>query len=343
MRALRWAILLLMALTSCQGADLPVAVRLDHSASGGSWKAPEVSWSTIQSEYRNDPVRAPGPSGNAYEWYPDYKEPNSVVIEDMFLTSTNGLKIYADLHRPDWASPQKRCQGLVLVPGGTMKGEVWHAPWRRSGSNHWAAAGFIVMDFDCQGRGQSEGVEDYDGPVQRGDLRTVIAYLASRPDVLPGGVGLVTTSFGCTLASGTLAAYLNLPVRYYIDLEGSHNRYVSTQWDDPMWVAIWGGHPTTDNAFWIEREAVSFQPYITTPYIRLQSGCDHALDYFYCDHAVAMVNAAVEGVCPYARLNHEPPNIHLSVDDAAQYGWEDIDELDDELYLYVLEASMTKF
>jgi hypothetical protein len=56
-----------------------------------------------------------------------------------------------------------------------------------------------------------------------------------------------------------------------------------------------------------------------------------------------MVNATVSGPCPYARLNHMAPNKILSVAFAETYEWEQIDGIDEDLYRYVIEASMTKF
>ena len=156
-------------------------------------------------------------------------------------------------------------------------------------------------------------------------------------------MGVVSSSWGITLASSTLAIYQDLPVRFLIDLEGQQDRYTSTNWDDPFWIDYRGGIDTSDDEFWAEREAITFQPFITVPYIRVQSGLDHIFDRFYVDHAIELVNAAVNGLSPYARLNHEEPNLILDIENPHQYGWEDIDTVDEALYMYVVEASVTVF
>jgi hypothetical protein len=288
-------------------------------------------------------MESAGKPTEGYRWHPDISEPHEVAVVELYLRSENGNRIFATIHRPSWSSRLMPCHGLVLVPGGTRTGDAWHTSWRKATPRHWAAAGFIVIDFDCQGRGNSEGEEDYNGPVQRGDLKTVIEYCASRPDALPGGVGLVSSSFGCTLVSATLATYPGLPVRFWVDKEGSHNRFVSTQWDDPWWVDNWGGHDTSDDDFWLEREAIRFQPYIDAPYIRIQTDMDHALDFFYVDHAIEMCNAALFGRCPFSRMNHNPPNTPLDASLAETYQYEDVGQLDEVLYSYVIEASIAEF
>jgi len=314
-----------------------------HELTGDVTKSSGDPWTTIEPEGKSVDLKSPSDPAVKPHWSPDPSEPYSVVVEEFYVTSANGNEIFADVHRPEFASPETPCHGLILVPGGTQKGDAWHAEYLKCGSNHLAAAGFLVMDFDFQGRGKSEGEEDYCGPTHREDLRAVIEYCAKRPDVLPGGIGLVTSSFGCTVASGTLASWPDLPVRFWIDKEGSQNRFVSTQWDDPFWVETWGGHDTSDIEFWREREAIRFQPHITVPYIRVQSDLDHALDYFYVDHAIAMVNAALSGESPYCRMNHNPPNIRLSRVYKDTYQYENVYHLSEALYDYVLEAGTMEF
>lgn len=337
--------ILLVAMTACSACsggsstsptDPGTPPQSDPAAPSSSSNVLEDSQSSSDIESGGEPI--PG-----YHWEPNTSEPHEVAVRELYLRSENGNRIFATIHRPVWSSRLMPCHGLVLVPGGTRTGDAWQTPWRKATSKHWAAAGFLVIDFDCQGRGNSGGEEDYNGPVQRGDLKTVIEYCASRSDVLPGGVGLVSSSFGCTLVSATLATYPGLPVRFWVDKEGSHNRYVTTQWDDPWWVDNWGGHDTSDDEFWFEREAIRFQPYIDAPYIRIQTDMDHALDFFYVDHAMEMCNAALFGRCPYSRMNHNPPNTAMDASLAGTYQYEDVAQLDGVLYSYVVEASMERF
>ncbi len=333
----------LALIAGCAGSmslspETPGHMIADDSDSGAGFL-----WNSTQPDSLSCELRDHFDPPAEYKWYPDVLERNKVVVEEMYLTSTNGNQIFADVHRPKWASADMPCSALVLVPGGTQKGEVWHVPWRRSGSNHWAAAGFIVMDFDFQGRGKSQGVEDYYGPTHREDLKTVIEYCASRPDVLPGGVGLVSSSFGVTVCSCTLGAFPDLPARFFVDLEGAQDRHVATQFDDPVWIGYWGGHPTSDDEFWDEREAITYQPFIKSAYIRVQSDTDHAFDYFYVDHAIQMCNAALLGSSTYVQMNHNPPNQLLDELYEKTYQYEDLDIIDESLFMYVIEASVAEF
>ena len=335
-------LLLLAGIFGCSaGSDSPVTPGDLTDAGDGSnpWSIEQAGVPLVEEAI----LREPYPPSTEYKWYPDIFEPWPVVVEEFYLTSDNGNQIFVDIHKPTWASEEMPSHALVLVPGGLMLGSAWHAPWRKCNSDAWAAAGFLVCDFDFQGRGKSEGIEHTYGPVHRQDLSTVIKYIASLPEVLNGKVGLVSSSWGCTIASATLADYPDLPVRFYIDLEGAQNRHVATQFDDPKWIDIWGGHPTWDDEFWDVREAITFQSYIKVPYIRIQADIDHALKYFYYEHAFSMINAANDGLSPYTRLNHNPPNTYLDMDDPAPCHWEGDDAIDVDLYHYVVEASMETF
>jgi len=309
----------------------------------GSYGDGDQSLEFIGSETVTTPVREQNPPPVGYTWFPDVLEPHYIVSEEQFLTSDNGNQIWVEVTRPVWSCPTFPCHALVLVTGGIQPGSVWHAPWRKCSTTHWAKAGFICLIIDFQGRGHSEGTEDWNGLVHRQDLKTAINYINSRDDILPGGVGLVSSSWGCTVATATLADHPELNVRFYVDLEGAHNRFTSTQWNDPYWVDTWDGHTTDDDEFWDTREAITYMPFVTTPYIRVQSNVDHSFDYFYADHAIDMVNAAISGASPYARMNNNEPNVILEYDLADTYLYENIDKIDEILYMYVVQASMTDF
>jgi len=284
------------------------------------------------------------PEVEDYKWHPDLSEPYTEITEDVAIESTNGIYLYAHLHKPSFVSAEMPCHGLILVPGGTQTGNAWHASWKKSNTRHWTQAGFIVIDFDFQGRGNTPGEEDWYGPVHREDLKAVIEYMNQRDDVLPIGAGIVTSSWGITVAAATLAENKDLNIRFLVDKEGSSDRYSSTQWDDPYWIDLLGnGNDTSVDEYWDPRESITFQPYITVPYIRIQSDMDHAMDIFYVDHAIALVNAAVEGLCPYVQLNNMQVLRPLDAGDMDSIDWVDIDNLDDELYMQVIKASVSDF
>ncbi len=346
MRRLSYILILVVVLiTGCTGAS-PGMVTPDASedpACAGDFYDPPGGWSTWNSTWQTINVRRSTDPPSEYSWYPDTFEPHKIVHEETFLESSNGNQIHVNIHRPEWACPERPCHALVLVPGGSQSGEVWHVPWRRAGAKHWAATGFIVADIDFQGRGYSGGEEDYGGPVHREDLKTVIEFLAAQPSVLNNEVGVVSSSFGATVTASTLGTYPDLPVRFWVDLEGASDRYEATQNNDWLWVNIWGGHTTSDDEFWSTREAITYQPCIKAPYIRVQSVEDHAFDYFYVDHAFNMVNEALTGNCSYARMNNNEPNVLLNTDTSNEYQFETLDYLDEAMYIYVVEASLLEY
>jgi pimeloyl-ACP methyl ester carboxylesterase len=271
-------------------------------------------------------------------WQADLQPDREQTEEVFWVEASDGLPIYTRIHRPVDSSATKQYPGLVLVPGGLQQGYAWHATWRKSNAWEFVDAGLIVLIYDARGRGWTAGEEDYDGPVQQDDLAQIIRWFVSRDDVLPGGVGVASSSWGITATSGAAARNPDLPIRFLIDLEGAQDRWVMTQWDDPKWVDIMEGHDTWETEFWDVREAISYIDDVTCPYFRIQSDCDHALDYFYVDHAIEMVNAAVNGKSPYVRLNDMEPNRLYDIDKAEEYHWFPIKDIDVTYYWAVLDA-----
>ena len=80
------------------------------------------------------------------------------------------------------------------------------------------------MIFDPDGRGLSVGVEDYDGFIHQDGLAEIIRFSASLPEVDPERIGVISFSYGVTMAAGALARYPDLPVRFLIDMEGPADR-----------------------------------------------------------------------------------------------------------------------
>lgn len=206
----------------------------------------------------------------------------------------------------------ERIPALVLVPGGRgdSSGFLKATP---SGceAQELADRGFVVLVFDPDGRGASEGVEDDNGYVHQDGLAEVIRFAAALPEVDALRMGLVSYSYGVTMAAGALARHPDLPVLFYIDWEGPANRD-DTGGCDADTLGHLQGHPCDDEAFWSEREASTFILSIAVPYQRLQSRVDHVQPDI--DHAlVLLANATSEeygghGHSPWTRMNDLPPN-----------------------------------
>lgn len=219
---------------------------------------------------------------------------------------TSSAMLYALLLTPgDWDGTP--LPALVLVPGGF--GNSTDFLGERRSAQDIADQGFTIVIFDPDGRGNSEGQEDKNGHTQQDGLAEVILTTAGLPEVDASRIGLVSYSYGVTMASGALARYPHLPVLFYIDWEGPANREYTTHDcspDAPGIGSTQGMAPCDDEAFWSEREAETFIAQIQVPYLRLQFENDHAQDVV--THAIDMVNAAVNGTAPWVQLNDQTPN-----------------------------------
>jgi pimeloyl-ACP methyl ester carboxylesterase len=193
---------------------------------------------------------------------------------------------------------------VILVPGGIGNKDLTGKPDEYSLA--LAEAGFLVVNFNADGRGQSEGEEDYDGIIHQEGLAALVIAVGELPQADMTKVGIFSRSYGITMAAGTLGRHADLPVKFLIDWEGPADRHYTTtgcippQPNDIPWP------PCTDEAFWDSREAVSFIGDMHAAYQRIQSQTDHAQPDNR--HAVDMVNAAVKGGVPWVRLNDYPIN-----------------------------------
>jgi pimeloyl-ACP methyl ester carboxylesterase len=200
---------------------------------------------------------------------------------------------------------------VVFIPGGTDDSA-------RFVENHEMAAtyrseGIVVVVFDPDGRGKSEGVEDYNGFVHQDGLAAVITYVTDLPGIDPEHIGLVSYSYGVTMATGALARHPDLPIRFYIDWEGPVDREDTTVGCAGAMQAF---AQCSDDEYWAEREALTFIISVQIPYQRLQSERDHVQPDV--SHAIRVVNAAVQQGVPWVRLNDLPPNQSYDPDSPPQ-------------------------
>ncbi len=223
---------------------------------------------------------------------------------------TSGAQLRVHVYMPENAV-ESPFPALVLVPGGNGSSADFRKPGRTA-IPIFTGSGFAVVLFDPDGRGESSGEEDYNGFTQQDGLAAVIEFAASLPEVDTSQIGVVSYSYGITMASGALARHPDLPVRFLIDWEGPANRDDTGGCDGAGLGHLQEVASCDDEAFWAEREAATFARSLRIPYLRLQSEKDHVQpDY---THALLMVNnaTAVEyggnGQSPWTRLNNLPPN-----------------------------------
>jgi pimeloyl-ACP methyl ester carboxylesterase len=228
---------------------------------------------------------------------------------------TSGVRLYVQaVHPRGWGG--ETLPALVLVPGGTGSGSDFLGPQKEK-TQSIADAGFVLVVFDPDGRGRGEGVEDQNGFTHQDGMAEVIRFAATLPEVDETQIGIVSWSYGITMASGALARHPDLPVRFLIDWEGPANRDDTGGCGEDA-VGHLQGHPCDDEDFWREREASTFALNLRVPYQRLQTEKDHAQPDN--DHAVLMINNATaevhggHGKAPWTRLNDAAPNIVYTAD-----------------------------
>lgn len=214
------------------------------------------------------------------------------------VNPTSGSRWSVIIMSPD----ELPAQALILVPGGV--GDSGDFLSRRRNAQDLVDQGYVVVLFDPEGRGNSEGEENQNGSINQDGLYALANVVAGRDDVTK--VGLATFSYGITMGSGMLARYSDAPIEFLIDWEGPANRMDTAGCDGSGMGHMAGDVSCDDEEFWAEREASTFIGDVDVPYLRLQTERDHAQpDY---GHTLVMVNAAVEGDAPWVQLNEESPN-----------------------------------
>ncbi|TAL50173.1 hypothetical protein EPN81_03590 [Patescibacteria group bacterium] len=201
----------------------------------------------------------------------------------------------------------KRLPTLVLFPSGGAHSSLFTQLQRKKGSepiaDTFAQAGFTVVVFDPDGRGQSEGTDDLYGFVHQDGVKEIVKYIQTLPEVDSEQIGFVSYSYGNNLASATMARYPELPIRFFIDWEGpaGMEQFGCT---DGASVAIgfFDRHPCSDQDYWDQHTPLLFIPKLTVPYLRVQTEVNHVAGNG-TKHALELVNAAIDGGVPWVRLN----------------------------------------
>lgn len=222
-------------------------------------------------------------------------------------TSQASLAVYLDT--PPGAGPWP---ALVVSPGALHGGREGLPGRDRI---HYLAAGFALVTFDPDGRGDSGGAEDYGGPTQQDGLAAVISAARAMPQIDPDRVGVLSLSFGITMATGALTRH-QTGARFLLDWEGPANRsftaFCGREARSPRADAI-AFAPCEDDAFWSTREADRGIGSLRVPYERIQFAQDHVQPD--ASASVAMLQAARAGGVPTILLNGTvAPEVRLLAD-----------------------------
>jgi len=218
--------------------------------------------------------------------------------ETATVTNPNGdAELYVDVSRPSTGATTD-LPVVVLVPGGRADSTLFTCG--ADVAQQIADAGYVVVAFDPDGRGNSTGTEDEGGTVQQDGLAAVVEYAITLDGVDAERVALISNSFGVTFASGAMANHPDLPVDLLIDWEGPADRNDTGGCDGTSGGHL-AGHDCSDESFWSQREASTFVAQLDVPYVRVQSETDHV--QADNNHALTMVNAAFNGGVPLVQLN----------------------------------------
>ncbi len=228
-----------------------------------------------------------------------------VIGENQFLVTnpTSQARMYVEFISPTEPVSDVRVTA-ILVPGGRGDHTLFTGGNKAQASADLFDMNYIV--FDPEGRGDSEGVEDEGGSVHQDGLLELVRFATEQFDasIDVDRIGVISNSYGVTIATGMLSRHesANDMVKFLVDFEGPADR------NDTGSCAGGNGHLSEydceDEDFWSQREAKNFVGGIAVPYARVQSVTDHVQPDH--DHAILMINRALEGTAPMVWLNHTP-------------------------------------
>jgi uncharacterized protein len=125
-------------------------------------------------------------------------------METKISFQSDGLKLAGIVHTPDDLRSGERRPGFIVLHGfgGNKDGQGQSIV-----AKQFCQWGYVTMRIDFRGCGESEGEH---GRIicldQVADARNAVSYLATRPEVDPGRIALVGSSFGAAVAVFTGSA-----------------------------------------------------------------------------------------------------------------------------------------
>lgn len=208
---------------------------------------------------------------------------------------------------------------VVLVPGGLSGGETYFGG--PGIARRLAGLGYAVVHVDPDGRGKSQGVEDYDGAIHQEGLAAVIVRAAADLPVDPYSIVVAGFCFGATMAAGALARHPDLPIRLFLDWEGPANR---DEVRAGARVLGWAFPPESEaDGWWEDREELALIEGVGAPYQRVEGSPNHLrLEPSRCLDVVgrAVGRTARDGrPAPWTRLNGNQTNHLWTVGDPPRW------------------------
>jgi len=251
----------------------------------------------------------------------------------LFVPSLNGKKIAVRITKPDGDGPFPVLIGVAGADG------MYAFNSDLSTSLH--EMGIVRVDFAPQGRGDSEGQDNFNGTVHQEDLKAIVDCIGPLAFVQQDNIGILTYSYGVVLAMGALSRYPEIPIAFLVDWEGpscpgkDFQRGIENKepWFKRTILLISGrdevsseeypklvihGGLIPDEAYWFERDATRFAENLPCPYLRVQFDPDHAQGTSKY-HMMGIINVATENSGQWTRCNDNPANIIYSEEELSKY------------------------
>jgi uncharacterized protein len=106
---------------------------------------------------------------------------------------SEGVKLVGDVYLPEDLEPGERRAGIVLCHGYTGVRNIYLPDNARA----LAEAGYVVLNFDYKGWGDSDGPKTRLAPYSRvADVQAALSFLSAHPQVDPERLGIYGTSYG---------------------------------------------------------------------------------------------------------------------------------------------------
>jgi alpha/beta superfamily hydrolase len=233
--------------------------------------------------------------------FPDMVRGRVQSFESRVINPSTGARLATAYALP---GVNERRSAVVLVPGALSSGRLFFGA---SGiATRFAKAGYVTVHFDPDGRGHSEGQEDYNGHAQQDGLAAVLRETSALPEVNPARIAVASFDFGLSLALGAIVRYPELSVQLLVDWEGLARR--------SRIVALLAQHgllveDDTAESWWAERDPLQFASRLGIAYQRAQStGSGSAEDMLLLTERVTSPVHGGAGGAPFTRVNGNLPN-----------------------------------
>ena len=266
-----------------------------------------------------------------------------ILITDYYVANpSSNAEMDVSVFIPALSS--KTMPAVILVPGGLGSKsnflQKFSPASNYSIAEKYAAAGFVIIIFSADGRDKSNGIENYNGYINQDGLYEIYRFARELGPVEKNNIGIVSYSYGVSMATGMLARY-QPSIKYYIEWEGPVNRFYVTVGckadENSEGTKGPGSFSCNDENHWLEREALRFVPYINIDYFLIfQSEKDHVQPYV--KHSVEINNLAVKTL-KWVRVNGPENQINKVYNDNTLPVVPETNRLEETVLLYIKELS----